>query len=80
MQTDNVGDWRSDGVATRIPDQDGMWRPTISDIKTAPNNGKIETISETLAYRKFIKDSEFETRELFQRENIKRKNIGNIET
>ena len=31
-------------------------------------------------YRKFIKDSEFESREVFERENIKRKNIGNIET
>ena len=29
-----------------------------------------ETISEKLAYRKFIKDSEFETRKVFERENI----------
>ena len=39
------------------------------------------SLSEKLAYRKFIKDSEFETREVFERENIKeRKNIKNIET
>ena len=31
-------------------------------------------MSEKLAYRKFIKDSEFETREVFERENIE--NIG----
>ena len=41
-------------------------------------HGDVESISEKLAYRKFIKDSEFETREVFERENIK--NIGNIET
>ena len=46
MQTDNVGDRRGGGVATRIADQDGIWRPTLSDIKTAPTHGEIETISE----------------------------------
>ena len=44
-----------------------------------PTHGEIETISEKLAYRKFIKDSEFETRELFEQKNIERKTIGNIE-
>ena len=70
MQTDNVGDQRGGGVATRIADQDGIWRPTLSDIKTAAIHGDVETISEKLAYRKFIKDSEFEARKLFERENI----------
>ena len=80
MQTDNVGDRRGDGVATRISDQDGIWGPTLSNIKTAPTHGKIETISEKLVYRKFIKDSEFETREVFEWENSKRENIENIGT
>ena len=31
-------------------------------------------------YRKFIKDSEFETRKVFEQENIERENIRNIET
>ena len=44
-QTDNVGDRRGGGVATRIADQDGIWRPTLSDIKTAPTHGEIETIN-----------------------------------
>ena len=78
MQTENVGDRRDEGVATRVADQDGIWRPTDSDIRTAPTHGDVELISEKLAYRKFIKDSEFETREVFERENIE--NIGNIET
>ena len=78
IQTDNVGDQRYRGVATRIADQDRIWRPTDSDIRTAPTHGDVELISEKLSYLKFIKDSEFETRELFERENIE--NIGNIET
>ena len=46
-----------------------------------PTHGEIETISEKLAYRKFIKDSEFETSKVFERENIEeRENIKNIET
>ena len=61
-------------------DQDGIWRPTLSDIKTAPTHGNVERRSEKLAYRKFIKESEFETRKVFERENIERKNIRNIET
>ena len=74
MQTDNVG-YRSDGsVATRVVDQDGIWRPTDGDVRTTPTHGNIETISEKLAYRKFIKDSEIETREVFELENIE--NIG----
>ena len=59
MQTDNVGDRRGGGAATRIADQDGIWRPTIRNIKTAAIHGESETISEKLAYCKFIKDLEF---------------------
>ena len=75
-----VGDWRGGGVTNRIADQDGIWRPTHSDIKMAPTHGEIEAISEKIAYHKFIKDSEFETREVFGRENIERESIENIRT
>ena len=81
MQTDNVGERRGGGVATRIANKDGIWRPTLSDIKAAAIHGKSETINEKLAYRKFIKVSEFETRKVLEQENIEeRKNIENIET
>ena len=57
MQTENVGH-RSDGiVVSRVVDQDGIWRPMDRDVRTTPTHGEIETISEKLAYRKFIKDS-----------------------
>ena len=78
MQTDNVGEQRSGGVATRIANQDGVWSPTLSNIKAAAIHGESETISERLAYRKFIKDSEFETREVFERENIEERKILKI--
>ena len=81
MQTDNEGKRRGGGAATRIANQDGVWRPTLSNIKAAAIHSKSETISEKLAYWKFIKDSEFETRRVFERENIKeRENMKNIET
>ena len=70
MQTDNVGERRGGGAATRIADQDGIWRPTLSNIKTSEIHGESETIREKLAYRKFIKDLEFQTRKVFERENI----------
>ena len=74
MQTDNVGHQSDRNVATRVVDQDGIWRPTDRYVRTTPTHGQIETISKKLAYRKFIKDSEIETREVFERENIE--NIG----
>ena len=81
IQTDNVGERRSGGAATRIANQYGIWRPTLSDIKAAAINGGSETISEKLAYRKFIKDLEFETRKVLEQENIEKcENIKNIET
>ena len=64
-----------------IADQDGIWMPTLSDIKTAAIHGESETKSEKLAYRKFINDLEFETRKVFQHENIEeRENIKSIES
>ena len=47
-------------------DQDGIWRPTEKGVRTAPTHGNIETISENLAFRKNMNDSEFETREVFE--------------
>ena len=74
MQTYNVGHRSDRSVATRVVDQDGIWRPMDRDVRTTLMHGEIETISDNLVYRKFIKDPEIETREVFERENIK--NIG----
>ena len=74
MQTDNVGHQSDESVSTKVVDQDRIRRPTDRDVRTTPTHGYVETISEKLACRKFIKDSKFETREVFERENIE--NIG----
>ena len=75
MQTDNVGHTIYYIAATRVVDQDGIWRPTDRDVRMAPTHGNIETISEKLAFRKYIRESEFETREVFERETSNQ-NIG----
>ena len=79
MQTDNIGHWRDGSVATRVVDQDGIWRPTDRYVNMAPTHGDIETISENLAYQKYNRDSELETREVFERETSNQ-NIENIGT
>ena len=70
IQTDNVIDRRSGGVATRIANKDGIWEPKLSDIGTAATHGEIKNISEKLAYFKYIKDLDFETSKVFKQENI----------
>ena len=41
MQTDNVGQRRDGSVATRVMEQDGIWRPTDRDVRTTPTHGDI---------------------------------------
>ena len=79
METENVGN-RLDGiVATRVVDLNRIWRSTVRDVSMAHTHDDIETISEKIAYRKYIRDSEFETREFLERETSN-KNIENIGT
>ena len=76
MKTDNVGH-RIDGIiATRIEEPNRIWRPTNRDDRMVHTHDDIETISEKIAYHKHIRDSEFETREVLQRETSNK----NIET
>ena len=80
IQTDTVIDQRSGSVATRIANKDGMWETNPSDIGTAATHDEIKNISEKLVYRKYIKDLDFETSKVLERENIERENIKGIET
>ena len=74
METDNVGN-RLDGiVATRIENSDGIWRRTDMEDRMLHTHDDIETISKNIAYGKHIRDLEFETREVFEREMLN-KNI-----
>ena len=72
IQTDNVLDRRSGGVATRLANKDGIWEPKLSYIGTAATHDEIKNISEKLAYRKYIKDLYFETGKVLEQGNIER--------
>ena len=67
IQTDNVLDRRSSGVATRIANKYGIWEPKPSNIETAATHDKIKNISEKIAFRKYIKDLDFETSKVLER-------------
>ena len=45
VNTDNIADRRSVGVATRIADKGGIWRPKPSDIGTAATHDETKNIS-----------------------------------
>ena len=79
MEADNVGHWLNGIVTTRIENSDGIWRRTERDNRMAHTHDNIETISKKIAYRKNIRDSEFETREVLERETSNQ-NIENIGT
>ena len=78
MQTDNVGNRLGGIVATRIEDPNRIWRHTNRYDRIAHTHDDIETISKKIAYRKHIRDLEFETREVLEREtpNKNTENIG----
>ena len=73
VNTYNVTDQRSGGVATSIADKDGIWRPKPSNIGTAATHDKIKNINEKLAFRKYIKELDFETIKILQQDREARK-------
>ena len=79
MQTNNVGHPIDGIVATRVVDQNRISRLTYRDDRMAPTHDNIETISEKLVFHKYIRDSEFETRKVLERETSNQM-IENIRT
>ena len=63
IDTENVRNLLDGIVATRIENWDSIWRRTDRDNRMAHMHD-IETISKNIAYRKHIRDLEFETREV----------------
>ena len=80
VNTDNVTDQRSGGVATGIADKDRIWRPKPSDIGTAATHNEIKNISEKKVFSKYLKELDFETIKMLQREHKERENMKEIET
>ena len=68
IETDNVGKLLGGIVATRIQKSDKIWKRTYRDDRMAHMHDDIETISETTAYCNHIKNSEIETRKVFEQE------------
>ena len=66
VNTDNLTDQRSSGVATGIADKDGIWRPKPSKIGTAETHDEIKNISKKLAFNKYLKELDFETIKMLQ--------------
>ena len=78
IQTDNVLDRRSGGVAIRIANTDRNWGPKPIDIGTAATHYEIKNISEKLAFRKYITDLDFETSKVLERDNIEREILNKL--
>ena len=62
METDNVGNQIDSIIVTRIEDPDRIWRRTARGDRMAHTHDYSETIGKNIAYRKHIRDLEFETR------------------
>ena len=60
VNTDDVPD--NAGVATSIADKDRIWFPKRSEIGgTAATHDDLKKISETLAFKQYVEDIDFET-------------------
>ena len=80
VNTDNVTDGRSGGVANSIADKDRIWSPKPSDIGTAATHDEIKNINEKLEFRKYLKELDFETIKILQRDHKAWENRKEIET
>ena len=58
VETHNVTDGRSGGVATIIADKDRIWTPSPSDIGTAATHDDLKNENEKLSFRKYLNGSD----------------------
>ena len=75
VNTDNVTDRRSGGVATSIADKDRICSPKPSNIGTAATHDDIKTISEKLVFSKYLKELDFETIKILQQDHKAQENM-----
>ena len=80
VETQNVTDGRSGGVATNIADKDRIWIPSPSDIGTAATHDDVKNINEKLAFRKYLNELDFETIQMLEQDHRARENMENIVT
>ena len=77
IQTHNITDSGTGGVATRIADKDGIWRAGPSDIIMAATHANDKDFNAKLEYRKYINDLYLETIQMLERDKRARENIEN---
>ena len=58
-----------------VSDKDGIWEPKPSNIGTAVTHDKIKNISEKLAFNKYLKELDFETIKMLQRDHKAQENM-----
>ena len=80
VETHNLTDERSGGVATSIADKDRIWRPIPSDIGAVATHDDLKNINEKLAFRKYLNELDFETIQMLDRDHRARENMENIVT
>ena len=80
VETHNVTDGSSGGVATSIADKDRIWRPSPIDIGTTATHDDLKNINDKLALRKYLNELDFETIQMLERDNRARENTENILT
>ena len=72
VETHNVTDGRSGGVATSIADKDRIWRPSPSDIGMTATHDDLKNINEKLAFHKYLNALDFETIQMLERDHTAR--------
>ena len=60
VNTYNVTDRRSGSVSTSIADKDRVCSPKRSNIGTAETHDDLKNINEKIAFRKYLKELDFE--------------------
>ena len=80
VDTHNVTDGRSGGVATSIADKDRIWRVGPSDIGTAATHADLNNINVKFVFRKYLNELVLETIQMLERDHRARENMENIVT
>ena len=80
VETHNVTDGRSGGVATSIADKDQIWKVGPSNIGTAATHADLKDFNEKLAFREYLNDLDLETIQMLERDKRARENMENIVT
>ena len=77
MQTCNITDGGTGGVATIISNKDKIGRARPSDIRMAATHSKDKDFDAKLAYRKYINDLDLETIQMLERDKRAQENMEN---